>query len=104
MRTLMRVSIPVEAGNRAIRDGSLERAIGGTIDRLRPEATYFYPESGHRTCLMVFDLKSPSDLPRISELFFMELNAAVEMFPVMNLEDLKTGLKSLAARDAVPTG
>lgn len=100
MRTLMRVSIPVEAGNRAIQDGTLERAIGGTMERLRPEAAYFYPENGHRTCLMVFDLKSPSDLPTISELFFMELNASVEMYPVMNLEDLKTGLAAMAGHGA----
>jgi hypothetical protein len=100
----MRVSIPVEAGNRAIKDGVFERVLGATIERLRPEATYFYPDHGHRTCLMVFDLKSPSDLPTISERFFTELNASVEMYPVMDLEDLKTGLKSMAAHGAAPKG
>jgi len=95
MRTLMRVSIPVESGNRAIKDGNLERTIQGAMERLRPEAAYFYPENGRRTCLMVFDLKSPADVPAIAEPFFMELDASVEMHTVMNVEDLKKGLSSM---------
>jgi hypothetical protein len=100
MRTLMRVSIPVEPGNRSIKDGTLESTIQRTMERLRPEAAYFYSENGRRTCLMVFDLKSPSDLPTITEPFFMDLNAEVEMYPVMNLEDLKRGLSSMMEQHA----
>jgi hypothetical protein len=95
MRTLMKVSIPVESGNRGIKDGNLESAIQGIMKRLVPEAAYFYPENGHRTMLMVFDLKSPADLPTITEPLFMDLNASVEMYPVMNPEDLKQGLAAM---------
>jgi hypothetical protein len=91
----MRVTIPVEAGNRGIKDGTIERTIASTMERLRPEAAYFYPGNGLRTCLMVFDLKSPSDVPGIVEPFFEELNAAVELNPVMNAEDLKKGLAAM---------
>ena len=100
MRTLMKFSFPVETGNRAIKDGTLERVVGETITRLRPEASYFYPENGRRTCLLVFDLKNVSDIPSIVEPFFEELNAAVDVIPVMNAEDLKKGLGALADANA----
>jgi len=41
MRTMMKVSIPVEAGKKAIKDGSLARGIQSTTERLKPEAAYF---------------------------------------------------------------
>jgi hypothetical protein len=95
MRTLMKITVPVEAGNRGIKDGNLENTIQGMMKRLTPEAAYFYPENGHRTMLFVFDLKSPADLPTITEPLFMDLNASVEMVPVMNVEDLKKGLSAM---------
>jgi hypothetical protein len=95
MRTLLKVSIPVESGNRGIKDGHLESTIQGLMKRLTPEAAYFYPENGRRTILMVFDLKSPAELPTITEPLFMDLNASVEMIPVMNAEDLKKGLSAM---------
>jgi hypothetical protein len=100
MRVLMRVSIPVDAGNRAIKDGGLERIMVSTMERLRPEATYFYTDKGQRTALMAFDLKSTSDMPIIAEPFFTELNASVEWFPAMNPDDLKKGLSNLMEHQA----
>jgi hypothetical protein len=43
----------------------------------------------------VFDLKEPSQLPSLTEPLFNKLNAQVEMFPVMNQEDLQNGLQQL---------
>ncbi len=96
MRTAMRVSIPVDAGNRSIQEGRMESALEKVLQSLKPEATYFYPdEQGRRNMFIVFDLKDPSDLPAISEPFFMELEAEVYMAPCMNKEDLKTGLSKM---------
>jgi hypothetical protein len=95
MRMMLKVSLPVESGNRAIKDGSIERVIQTTMDRLRPEAAYFYPENGKRSFLMVFDLKNTADIPTIVEPFFLELGADASMIPVMNAEDLKKGLSSM---------
>jgi hypothetical protein len=100
VRTMLRISIPVETGNKAIKDGTLERVMMGTVERLHPESTYFFPENGRRTCLMVVDLKTPADLPSILEPFFMELNAAVDVTPVMIVDDLKKGLGSMAEHRA----
>jgi len=44
----------------------------------------------------VFDLEDPSQIPSIVEPMFSKLNATVEMFPVMNREDLQKGLEQLS--------
>lgn len=96
MRTMVRITVPVEAGNAAIRDGSLPKVVGEALDQLKPEAAYFFTgSSGLRTCLMVIDLKDPSDIPGIAERFYMAMNASVQFTPVMNAADLKTGLAKL---------
>ncbi len=98
MRVLLRASIPVEAGNNAVRQGNLERVMNDTMNRLRPEAAYFTTDKGNRTCYMVFDLKDVSDMPSIAEPFFQELHASIDWSPVMNKEDLKRGLETLMAQ------
>lgn len=92
MRTLMRVSIPVEKGTAALADGSLQRLIQQTIEKIHPEAAYFFPLDGKRTAVFVFDLPDSSQVPAIVEPFFAGLNAEVYMTPVMNAEDLQKGL------------
>ena len=96
MRTMLKVSIPVQAGNRAIKDGSLPKLMSSVMDQLHPEAAYFYPENGKRTTLMVFDMKDPSQIPAVAEPFFMGLDAEISLTPVMNAADLKAGLESSA--------
>ncbi|MBI5486962.1 MAG: hypothetical protein HY905_06490 [Deltaproteobacteria bacterium] len=93
MRVLMKVSIPVEAGNKALNDGSLSGTIAGFVEEVRPEASYFVTEgAAGRTAYFVFDMKDSSYMPWIGERFFTNLNASIEFKPAMNLEDLKTGL------------
>ena len=98
MRTMIRVKIPVEAGNKAIQDGSLPKAIAEALQRLKPEAAYFFPDHGVRTAMMFVDVKEASDIPAIVEPFFSQLNAAVEILPVMNAEDLKAGLAKITPK------
>jgi len=98
MRTMIRIKMPVEAGNRAIQDGSLPVTIMEAIQRLKPEAAYFFPDGGLRTAMMVVDLKESSEIPAIAEHFFSRLNAAVEIFPVMNAEDLRQGLAKIVPK------
>jgi hypothetical protein len=96
MRTMLKVSIPVEAGNVAVKDGALKTVVEKAMGRLKPEAAYFFAENGCRTVLMIFDLKDSSDIPSAAEPFFMAFNAAVTLLPVMNAEDLAKGLQKLA--------
>jgi len=92
MRTLLKVTIDAEPGNRGILEGALPKVIQSAIDKLKPEAAYFYSNNGKRCCMMVFDMKDSSEMPGITEPFFMALNAEVELCPVMNAEDLQKGL------------
>ena len=41
MRMLMQVTIPVEQGNKALRDGSLPKIVQSALQELEPEAAYF---------------------------------------------------------------
>jgi hypothetical protein len=95
MRMMIRIKIPVERGNEALKDGTLQKTIMEALERHKPEAAYFFPEHGIRTSFMVMDIKDPSEMPAIIEPFFSRLNAAVEIFPVMNAEDLKKGLSKI---------
>ncbi len=87
--------MPVESGNRAIKDGTLGTVIQRAAERWKPEAMYFTTFDGRRTALMVFNLPDASDIPPFAEPFFMELNADVQIAPVMNGEDLQKGLSRL---------
>lgn len=93
MRTLLKVILDVNASNNAIVDGTLPNIIRDTTERIRPEASYFLTLDGCRSCIMVFDLKDPSEIPLIAEPFFLNLNAKVEFSPVMNADELQKGLE-----------
>ena len=95
MRMMMKVRMNTEMSNRAIKDGSLPKLLEKTMEELKPEAAYFTVDQGRRCAFMVFDMKDPSTMPSIAEPFFSTLGAEIEYTPVMNREDLKTGLQKL---------
>jgi hypothetical protein len=95
MRVMMRVHIPVEAGNSAIANGHLPAVIQRFSETAKPEAMYFGTSNGERTMIAVFDMVSPTDIPRIAEPFFNTLNAHLDWQPCMDLADLQTGLAKL---------
>ena len=95
MRMMMKVQMDTEAGSRAIAEGSLPQLMQETLGQLKPEAAYFGPENGIRTAFIVFDLQDPSQLPAISEPLFSKVKANIQMFPVMDREDLQKGLAQL---------
>jgi hypothetical protein len=92
MRVMTRVTMPVESGNRAIKDGRLGAVMQRVVERWKPEAMYFTTFDGQRTAFIVLDLPDSSDIPPFAEPFFAELNAGVEIAPVMNGDDLQKGL------------
>jgi hypothetical protein len=98
VRTMIRVTIPAEPGNAAIKSGRLPQVIAESMERLKPEAAYFTADKGARTAYFFIDLKDQSDIPRIAEPFFMEFNASVEFMPVMNADDLKKGLAHVSMK------
>jgi hypothetical protein len=95
VRVMAKISMPVESGNRAIKDGTLGAVVQRAAERWKPEAMYFTTFDGQRTAFMVFDLPDASGIPPFAEPFFTELNASVELAPAMNGDDLQKGLSQL---------
>jgi hypothetical protein len=86
---LLRVSIPVEAGNAAAKKGTLGSTIEKILQNLKPEAAYFFADdNGQRCGSVVFDMKDSSEIPGIAEPWFLAFNAKVSIRPVMTPEDL----------------
>src|SRR5712692_4036653 len=99
MRMLMKVSMPVEPFNTAVRDGSAGAKIGRILEEIRPEAVYFIEDHGKRTALLIVDLPSPSRVPGLAEPWFLTFNASVEFKIVMTPDDLKaSGLDNIGSK------
>jgi uncharacterized protein DUF3303 len=92
---MARIRIPVESGNKAITDGSLPSVMRETTERWHPEATYYTTFDGQRTAFMVFEMSDTADIPPFAEPLFSQLNAEVEVVPVMDGTDLAKGLSQL---------
>ena len=83
MRFLVKVRIPVEAGNEMVRDGKIGDRIKSILADTKPEAVYFAVNEGQRTIFMVVDVKDASLLPAIAEPLWLGLQADVETTAVL---------------------
>ena len=88
MRCLLKVNIPVEAGNAAAKAGKLGEKIQAIVAEMKPEAVYFTDDRGQRTGYLFFDLQNAAQIPAICEPWMLAFNAGIEIHPVMVPEDL----------------
>ncbi|MFJ3667678.1 DUF3303 family protein [Streptomyces sp. NPDC090106] len=95
MRVMLRATLDTAKANEVLGSGKMQDLMAEMMEHIKPEAAYFGPAGGRRTCFLVFDMQESADLPPIGEPFFSQLDAEVEIFPVMNAEDLRTGLSRL---------
>ena len=86
MRFMVKVTMPVESGNAAARNGF--QAIPKILAEQKPEAAYFVEENGKRMGVLFLDMQDVSQIPAIAEPWFLAFNAAVEFHPAMKAEDL----------------
>ena len=92
MRMMLTFRIPVEKGNEAEADGSMRKAIEKLVADTNAEAAYFTMIDGLRGGIIIFEETDQANLTRHNEPMFAALNAAIDIVPVLTLEDLKRGL------------
>ena len=96
MRMLLRVSIPVEAGNAAVKAGTLSSTVQQILADLKPEAAYFFADdNGNRSGSIIFDMKDSSEIPAVAEPWFLAFNAKVSFRPIMNPDDIAKASPSI---------
>ena len=97
MRFLLKVNIPVEAGNEAAKAGKLGTTIQSILEELKPEAVYFGDNNGQRTAFLFLDMQDASQIPAIAEPWFLAFNASIEIHPVMVPDDLAKAGRAIEA-------
>jgi hypothetical protein len=97
MRMLLRVSLPVEGGNAAVKAGTAASTIERILADLKPETAYFFlDDDGRRSCSAVFDLQDVSQVAAVAEPWFLAFNAKVSLRPVMTSQDFAKAGPSIA--------
>ena len=98
MRMMLKAQMDTAAATKAIQEGRMPTVMQSMMEKLKPEAAYFGPDGGKRTAFIIFQMDDPSQLPAISEPLFSEFNARIEVFPVMDRDDLERGLSALGGQ------
>ncbi len=93
MRMVLKATVDTEKSGRVLKEGRMQEVLGTVLERLQPEAAYFYGEQGRRNMFFVFHMEESSQLPSITERLFSEAGAEVYITPVMNQDDLQRGLQ-----------
>ncbi|WP_240134541.1 hypothetical protein [Streptomyces sp. MUM 178J] len=95
MRVMLRAQLDTEKSTEALQQGRLAKIMMELMDQLQPEAAYFGPSDGNRSCTFVFDMQDSWRLPGIAEPLLSGLGARIEIQPVMNAEDMQKGLAAI---------
>lgn len=99
MRTMLIAHIPNnEANIKAFKENPkmVGEGIAAILKKLNAHAAYFGADNGERTAYVIIDLPSADMIPVVSEPFFINLGAKVEIKPVMDIEDVKKGLSNVS--------
>ncbi len=88
MRFLVKVSMPTDAGNRAVSEAEFGHKMQTILQDIKAEASYFTTMDGRRTALIIVNVAEASQIPSIGEPFYQWLGAEVDFHPVMMPEDL----------------
>ena len=88
MRVMLKVNIPLEEGNRMVREGKLVETIKTILDVQKPDAAYFCEDEGKRTAFIFVQVKKNSELLGLAEPWYMAFNAYVGLRAIMTFDDL----------------
>jgi hypothetical protein len=96
---LLKVKMPLEPFNAAVRDGSIGKKMKAVLEAMKPEAAYFTEVDGHRGAILVVNVENPSRVPVLAEPWFLTFNAQCEFRIVMTPEELaKAGLEEVGKK------
>jgi hypothetical protein len=88
MKYIMKLRMSIEKGNEALRDPNFGHKMNGLLTDIKAEAAYFTTICGQRGAYIVLNINDASEIPGISEPFFLWLDAELDWLPVMKPEDL----------------
>ena len=88
---MLKAVIDTEAANQGSLAGTVVENTARLVDALKAEAAYFVVQDGQRTCIIVFDMEDPSQIPAVCEPMFLSTKAKITLTPCMTLEVLREG-------------
>jgi len=88
MHMMLKVDVPLEPRNALIRDGEMGELIKEVMDDVQPEMVFFSEEDGTPTTYVLVSIEDGSEIPSVTEPFFLKLNAKVEIHPGMTTEEI----------------
>ncbi len=99
MRMLLKVILPHEPFNTAVRNGTAGATINRILEEIKPEAVYFTEQDGHRGAILVVNINQPSEIPALAEPWFLNFNADCQFHVAISPEDLQqAGLEELGKK------
>jgi hypothetical protein len=94
---ILEVELPIEPFNKFVRDGTASQKIQKILEAIKPEATYFTEQDGHRGAMIIINMTDASQIPAFAEPWFLTFNAKCKFRIAMTPEDLaKSGLDKMA--------
>jgi hypothetical protein len=88
MRMIMLVQLPIEPFNSAVKNGTASAKMKKILEAIKPEHAWFGEREGKRGGILIVNLDSPSDIPRLAEPWFLTFDAEVEFRIAMTPEEL----------------
>ncbi len=95
MRFLVKVTIPVEAGNQLVSDPQFGEQLRSILSGIKPETAYFAIEGGQRTIYLIVNVKDASQTPAIAEPFWLSMQASVAFTPIMTQADMDRAMPAI---------
>ena len=99
MKMLLDITLPHQAFNAAVKDGTAGSKLNRILEATKPEAVYFTEQQGQRGAVLIVDLPDASKLPALVEPWMLLFQADIKMRPFMTPDDLKhAGLDELGKK------
>jgi len=99
MKIMITFEMPVEPFNSMVRDGTAGPTLATILETVKPETVYFHAPNGCRGATMVVNVDDPSEIPFVTEPFFLKFNARCTCDVAMSPDDLaRSGLEDLGKK------